>query len=97
MFDQLRGVQPDVAVWCVDKAEHLVEIPLLAPIIADLIGIGGGKRSTVPGEVLGQFGLDPDYGVSTREKYIEIWCATATKACRALSFKSQRFKGSVNR
>lgn len=87
VLDQLRRVQPDVAVRSVDKAEHLAEISLFAPIVADLLCISGGKRGSVPRKKLGQFGLDPDHFGRTRQKDIKIWRATAAKACRALLFK----------
>jgi len=43
MLDQLRCVQPDVTVRRIDQAQHLTEISLFAPLIADLFGIGGGE------------------------------------------------------
>lgn len=93
MLDQLGGIQPDIAVRRFHQPDHLAEIAMIAPAIADLLGIGRREGGSVFDKVLGQLGLDPYHSSRARNQNVEVRGSSAAQTSRAFPLELELIEG----
>jgi hypothetical protein len=94
VLDQLRSIQPDVAVGPVHQAQHLAAVSLVAPLVADLLGVGNRELGAVCGKVFRQLGLNTNNVAGPDDQNVQVRRATASQVSRAPPFERERLERS---